>query len=244
MKKTILPALLASTMTTAMIAGVTLPATPAMAIPVFDANNYSQNLMQAARALRQINQQIEQLQNEATMIAQGAKNLEKIDFPQLRELTQTLQKIDRLMGEAQGIEFKVDDLDAKFRDLYPGETDRAINSSQSLLDARTRIERAMQAYRQTMKVQAQVAENVKSDAEILSAVVARSQGAQGNLQAQQATNQLLALTAKQQFQLQNMMAAQYRSETMESARQMQAETDARAATQKFLGTSKAYTPRD
>ena len=49
----------------------------------------------------------------------------------------------------------------------------------------------------------------------LNAIVARSQGAEGALQAQQATNQLLALTAKQQFQIQNLMAAQYRAQAIE-----------------------------
>ena len=35
---------------------------------VFDAANYAQNLLEAARALQQINNQIQQLQNEATMM--------------------------------------------------------------------------------------------------------------------------------------------------------------------------------
>ncbi|WP_339692333.1 P-type conjugative transfer protein TrbJ [uncultured Parasphingorhabdus sp.] len=242
MKKHVLPALLASVMSTTMIASITLPATPAFAIPVFDANNYAQNLVQAARALQQINQQIQQLQNEAAMIAQGAKNLEKIDFPQLRELTETMQKIDRLMGQAQGIGFKVDDLDTKFRKTFPGSSGPVLTSNQSLRDAKARIEGAMEAFRQTMAVQSQVVENVTADAEALAAIVARSQGAGGSLQAQQATNQLLALTAKQQFQLQNMMAAQFRAETVEAARRTQAESDARAATRKFLGKRNAYTP--
>jgi type IV secretion system protein TrbJ len=80
----------------------------------------------------------------------------------------------------------------------------------------------MFAFQQTMVVQAQVVENVASDARILQAIVAKSQGAQGGLPAQQATNQLLALTAKQQFQLQNLMAAQFRSESMKAARRTQA----------------------
>src|SRR3546814_1887377 len=90
-----------------------------------------------------------------------------------------------------------------------------------------------------MTVQAQVAENVASDAQTLSALVAKSQGAEGSLQAQQATNQLLALSAKQQFQIQNMIAAQYRAETIERARQAQAQIDAQAATKKFLGSGTA-----
>lgn len=101
----------------------------------------------------------------------------------------------------------------------------------------------MTAYQHTMTVQAQVAENVAADAPILTTIVSKSQGAEGSLQAQQATNQLLALTAKQQFQIQNMMAAQYRAETIEQARRVQAEIDARAATTKFLGSGSAYTPQ-
>ena len=43
--------------------GLAAPAAPVAAIPVFDASNYAQNLLQAARALEQINRQIESLQN-------------------------------------------------------------------------------------------------------------------------------------------------------------------------------------
>ncbi|WP_342776748.1 hypothetical protein [Hankyongella ginsenosidimutans] len=111
-----------------------------------------------------------------------------------------------------------------------------------MIAARKRLDTAMAAYRQTMGVQSQVVENVAADARSLDGLVARSQGAEGALQVGQATNQLLALTAKQQFQIQSMMAAQYRAETMEAARRAQEETDARAATKRFLGTGQAYTP--
>jgi type IV secretion system protein TrbJ len=242
MKTRIISTLLGLAATGLIATAIAVPATPALAIPVFDPTNYTQNLLQAARALQQINQQIEQLQNEATMIQQAGKNLERIDFPQLDELTQTLQQIDRLMGQAQGIDFKSAQMDAKFRKLYPGSAERILKSDARLTEAKTRLEAAMGAFRQTMSVQAQVVENVAADARVLQAIVAKSQGAAGGLQAQQATNQLLALTAKQQFQLQNLMAAQFRSESMEAARRTQSETEAQAATKKFLGNGKAYTP--
>ena len=109
--------------------------------------------------------------------------------------------------------------------------------------ARARLDQAMAAFRQTLGVQAQVVENVQGDAQLLFELAASSQGAEGALQVGQATNQLLALAAKQQFQIQQLMAAQYRSETMEAARRAQAEIDAQAATRKFLGSGTAYTPR-
>ena len=78
---------------------------------------------------------------------------------------------------------------------------------------------------------------------LVCSVVAVNVIAEGAVQVGQATNQLLALTAKQQFQIQNLMAAQYRAEAIERARQVQAEADAHAATTRFLGSGSAYTPR-
>ncbi len=229
--------------TMATIAAVTLPVTPAEAIPVFDAGNYAQNVLTAARTLQQINNQIESLQNDAKMLVNQAKNLTTIDFPELQALTQTLQQVDRLMGQAQGIRLQVSGLDQQFHQLFPQSFNQALRMNDQVLAARARLDTAMTAYQHTMTVQAQVAENVAADAQTLSSLVAKSQAAEGSLQAQQATNQLLALSSKQQFQIQNMMAAQYRAETIERARQAQAQIDAQAATSKFLGSGTAYTPQ-
>lgn len=239
----LITAALGSAAAIAMSASFLVPVAPAQAIPVFDVSNYGQNLLTAARALEQINNQIKSLQNEATMLVNQAKNLSRIDFPQLEQLNQALRQIDALMGKAQGIQFKVDGLDDQFRKLFPEQFDEALTASGQVANAKARLDTAMAAFRHTMGVQAQVVENVQADARALDALVERSQGAEGALQAAQATNQLLALSAKQQFQIQTLMAAQYRAETIESARQAQAESDARAATRKFLGFGTAYTPR-
>lgn len=242
MRKYVIAALLGCAALGSLGAGL-FTSTPAQAVPVFDAANYTQNVLTAARMLQQINQQIRSLQNEAAMLTNMAKNLSRVDFPQLRELQQKLTKIDRLMGQAQGIDFRVDQLDEKFRRLFPGAFDQVLRTDQRVRNARNRLDTSMGAFHHTMTVQAQVVENVRDDAQALSAIVARSQGAEGSLQAQQATNQLFALTAKQQFQLQTMMAAQFRSESIEQARRVQESDEARAATRRFLGAGRAYTPR-
>lgn len=223
--------------------GITFSGSPAHAqFTVFDPTNYSQNLLTAARSLQQINNQIQSLQNQAQMLTNQAKNLTRIDFPELQQLTATLQQIDRLMGQAQGIDFRVADLDQQFRSLYPQQYNAALTGDQQAQNAKTRFDAAMAAFRQTMSVQSQVVENVVADQSALASLAAKSQGAEGALQAQQATNQLLALVAKQQFQIQNLMAAQYRAETTDAARRAQSELDARGRTQKFLGSGTAYTP--
>ena len=227
----------------ALVAGLAFQPTPASAqLAVFDPHNYSQNILTAARTLQQVNNQIQSLQNEATMLLNQAKNLTRIDFPEMQALTQTMQQVDRLMGEAQGIRFQVSGLDQQFRQLFPQSFGQALRLDQQVVAARARLDTAVSAYQHTMTVQAQIAENVQADAQNLGAIVAKSQGAEGSLQAQQATNQLLALTAKQQFQIQNLMAAQYRAEAIEQARRAQEETDARTAAKRFLGSGSAYTP--
>lgn len=226
--------------------GLVMSATPAHAQfggVVFDPSNYAQNILTAARTLQTVNQQIQQLQNEAQMLVSMGKNLTRIDFPQLDALKQKLAEIDRLMGRAQAIDFRVDELDDKFQSLYRQDFSSALRTDARVRDARSRLDASMGAFRQTMTVQAQVVENIQADTETLADIVARSQGAEGSLQAQQATNQLLALTAKQQFQLQHMMAAQFRSEAVEQARRATQAAEARAATKKFLGSGSAYTPR-
>jgi P-type conjugative transfer protein TrbJ len=212
-------------------------------ITVFDPTNYSQTTLTAARTLQQINNQIQSLQNEAAMILNQAKNLTRIDFPELQQLTQTMQQIDRLMGQARGITFQVSQVDSQLAQLFPRSLNEALTSNARVVDARSRLDTAMDAHRQTMTVQAQIVDSIRSDSGALAAIVAKSQGAEGALQASQAMNQLLALLAKQQMQLQQLMVAQFRAQALEQARQAQAEAEARAATVKFLGSGTAYTPR-
>jgi P-type conjugative transfer protein TrbJ len=223
------------------VGAVLLPAAPAAAqMPVFDTTNYAQNLLQSARALEQINNQLKSLQNEAAMLEGIAKNLQTIPFPQLQRITSAMQQIDQLMGQAQGIQFKVKGLDRQVSSLFPGALDQALTADQRVAQARARLDAATAGYRQAMGVQAQVAENVTADAGLLNELAGTSQRAAGALQVGQAANQLLALGVKQQLQLQSLIASEDREVALERARRVQAEEDGRATTRRFLngaGTS-------
>jgi P-type conjugative transfer protein TrbJ len=242
MKKVVIACLLGAAAVGSLAAGLRT-STASAQISVFDPTNYSQNLLTAARTLQQINNQIRSLQNEAQMLLNMERNLSRIDFPQLDALRQRLSDIDRLMGQAQGIGFRIDQLDERFRQLYPESFDQTLRRDQRMARARDQLETAMSAFRQAMGVQNRIIDNVRSDSEALADIVARSQGAEGSLQVGQATNQLLALATKQQLQIQNMMAAQFRAETVEQARRAQIEREGRESTRRFLGDGKAYTPR-
>ncbi|MEZ5832924.1 MAG: P-type conjugative transfer protein TrbJ [Dongiaceae bacterium] len=215
---------------------------PASARIVFDPTNYAQNLLQAARALEQIQNQVTSLQNEAQMLTNMALNLKQLDVTSLGEITGALRRIDRLMSQAEGIAFDVQQTTVVLQRQFPKEYDAATTTNEAVNDAVARWRSAMDAYRHTMTVQAQVVENVQADSATLARLVAASDSAVGSLQAQQATNQLVALSAKQQLQIQNLMAAQYRAEALEQARKAEAEQAARKATDRFLGSGHAYTP--
>jgi P-type conjugative transfer protein TrbJ len=222
------------------VGALAVPATPAMAIPVFDSANYAQNLVQAARALEQINHQMESLQNEAAMLRNMARNLERVDFPELERVRSAMDRIGQLMGEAREIDFSVRGLDERVRSMFPGAGSEILSRDERVAAARERLDAATVGYRQAIGVQAQVAENVREDAALLAELAARSQGSAGSLQVQQSANQLAALGIKQQLQLQQLMAAEFRGSAIERARRTQAEQEGRAATRRFLGTGPAY----
>ncbi|WP_234810778.1 P-type conjugative transfer protein TrbJ [Sphingobium herbicidovorans] len=225
----------------AAIPALLLAVPPATAMPVFDQANYSQNLLTAARTLKQIDQQIRQLQNEAQMLANMDKHLKRVDFPELEKLKDNLARVDALMEKAEGIDFGVDQLDARMAALFPKDFS-GLPRSASVANAKARLDTAMASYRRTLAVQSRIAADVKADAAVLADVAARSSSAEGSLQAQQATNQLLALAAKQQMQLQQMMAAAYEADMIDRARAAQSAAEARERTRRFLGDGKAYTP--
>lgn len=227
--------ILTSGLALSLLLGSCFTATPAQAQwTVFDPSNYSQNILTAARTLQQINNQITMLQNQA-------KHLLTMGFPELSALSQTMTSINQLMSQAQSLEFKVANIDKEFSSMFPTSFNQALTMSQHVTAARSRMDASMAAFRQTMTVQAQIVENVTADASNLSGIVDRSQSAQGSLQATQATNQLLALIAKQQFQIQNLMAAQYHAEALDKANRTQSQSDAQSAVTQFLGSGSAYT---
>jgi len=230
----------------ALLAAVLVFAVPGAgraAWPVFDSTNYVQNVLQAARALEQINNQIRALQNQAVMLENMARNLTSLDHSALRELTGALVRIDALMRDAEGLSYDLADLEDQWRARYPETYDSTVTVDDMAMAARERWRDAMDGWRHSMRVQSRIVEDIRADHGVLADLVTRSQGAVGALQAQQAGNQLMALAAKQQMQLQTLLAAQARAEAQENARKAQAEEAARAATDRFLGDGRAYTPR-
>jgi P-type conjugative transfer protein TrbJ len=211
---------------------------------VFDPQNYAQNLLEAARALQQINNQIQALQNQAMMLQNMATNLNPLkDVSQLSGMVTSLTQITNLMNQAQGISFNVNSTIAAWSRAYPTSYPAGTGSTRLTADAQQRWQNSMSAFQDTLKVQAQVVQNVQADTATLTSLTNASQRATGNLEVSQATNQLIALSTKQQLQIQSLMAAQYRATALDQARNAEAEQDGQTQFQTFLGANNSYNPQ-
>ena len=132
---------------------------------------------------------------------------------------------------------------AAWSKAYPTSYPAGTGTTTLTADAQQRWQNSMSAFQDTLKVQAQVVQNVQADTATLTTLTNASQNATGNLAVSQATNQLIAPSTKQQLQIQSLMAAQYRATALDQARNAEAEQDGQTQFQTFLGANNAYNPQ-
>ena len=208
---------------------------------VFDPSNFSQNVLTAARTLQQINNQITSLQNEAQMLINQARNLANLPLSTLQQLEQNVQRTQQLIAQAQGIAYNLQNIDQAFRTSYAPASTTA--SSQSLITgAQQRWQQSVQGLQDAMRTQATVVENLPNTTTQMSTLVTASQGATGALQATQAGNQLLGLLGQQLSDLISTVAAQGRSQALESAQRQAAASQGQEQLRRFLQTPTGYQP--
>jgi len=210
---------------------------------VIDPANLLENTFTAARTLAQIANQIRQLENEAQMLFNEARNLEHLDVNTLHRLLEIIATTQNLMNQAQGMTFKLAQAQANFLRLYPNAYPDGATSAQLSADSLERWSNSRFALNTAVQIQAQSSQNIAADQAVLSDLVGASQGADGALQASQATNQLLALQARQSMQSQQLEIAQGRAAALELARTVAAEARSRTLRTQFMqGTAYEPTP--
>lgn len=213
----------------------------AQGLTVFDPLNYGQNLLTAARALENIQNQVRLLQGQAQQLLRMDQNLRPLSGGIGGDLQGTLSQLRARIGEGDAIAMKVRETDAAFQRLYPKTFSDAVTSDQMVQAARTRWEEAHAGFRRSALLQGQVGENIDGDGRLLSSVLLRSQSAVGALQVAQAGNELTALGVKQALQLQALLAVQHRADTADRLRSVIAEEESRARFKSFVGNGRAYT---
>ena len=221
---------------------LTASGTASAQLIVKDPANYAQNVLQAARALDQINNQIQSLTNEAQMLVNQARNLASLPYSSLQQLQRSVQKTQSLLSQAQRVAYDVRDIDRAFTTTYGaagGQSNEAM-----LRNARERWVTSVGALQDALRVQAGVVGNIDTNRAEMQALVTSSQSATGALQATQAGNQLLALQAQQLADLTAAVAAQGRAQALEAAERQAAADQGREQRRRFLAPGRGYQPHD
>src|ERR1700754_4675529 len=214
-----------------------IPATAQLV--VFDPNNYAQNVLTAARALQQINNQIVSLQNQAQMLVNQAKNLATLQLSSLLQLEQSIQRNQQLLAQAQRIAYDVGQIDRAFSTTYAPATS-SISDQALIANAQVRWQNALVGLQDAMRTQATVVGNLNTNRSQMSDLVTSSQCATGALQVNQAGNQLLALQAQQLADLTAVVAAHGRAQNLESAQHAAAQDQGREQLRRFLTPGQGY----
>jgi P-type conjugative transfer protein TrbJ len=208
---------------------------------VFDPTNYAQNVMTAANTLQQINNQITSLQNEARMLINQGRNLANLPYSSLQTIQQSISQTQQLLREAQRIAYDVQQIDLAFSTQY-GAINASVSSASLVDGARQRWQNSLSALQDAMRVQAGIVQSIDTARSEAGALISSSQSALGALQASQAGNQLLALQSKQLADVTALLASQGRAQSLELARNAEAQEQAREQMRRFVASGQAYQP--
>jgi len=113
---------------------------------VYDPSNYAQNVLQAARALQQINNQVTSLQNQTQMLLNQARNLASLPYSSLQAIDQSMARTQQLLNQAQRLAYDVNQIDQAFGRSYPQSYPVSTSSQQFAGDAQTRWQNSLAAY--------------------------------------------------------------------------------------------------
>ena len=201
---------------------------------VYDPSNYAQNFRTAVHNYTQLIRQAQQLQNEANMLINQAKHLSKLDINSVNDLNRILNEIAYLNNQADNVAYDVNRTRQLIREHFP-DTYEGMSQDELTVQAEQQFAMSERAHSEAMLMQSKMVESLDSDRVLLGQLMNSSHGSVGELQATQSTNQLMGLLVKQSMQGQQMQISQSRASSLEAARQLAIEKEARARRKLFLG---------
>jgi type IV secretion system protein TrbJ len=210
---------------------------------VYDPSNYAQNVLQATRALQQINNQIANLGNQTQMLVNQLKHLESLPYSSLQAIEQSISRTQQLLAQTQRIAYDINQIDQTFKRYYPYAYASASSSQQLVADAEVRWQNSLAAYQDALRIQAGVVQALETTRAQTNGLVTSSQSAVGILQANQAGNQLVALQTRQLADLTAVVTSQARAQSLEGARLVANQAQAQVQINQFLLTGQGYQPQ-
>jgi len=221
------------------MAGYNGPAASQLA--VFDSPNYQQSLLASARALEQINNQVRQLQNQAQVILRFDQNLRALGPTISPDLQRTLSDIQAQLRGGNGLALRLDVTQSGYEQIFPRQISTTLSTDDVSRNAATRWDQEYRALKRAAMLEGQIADTVDGDARLLADAMVHSKNAVGGLEVAQAGNELTSLGIKQSLQLQSLLAAEQRAQTLARARDLATENEARQRFRTFLGFGSGYT---
>jgi len=206
---------------------------------VYDPTNHRQNFLTAVRNYTQLIRQAQQLRNEANMLINQAKHLSKLDVNSAADLNRILSEIAYLNSQAENVEYQVGRTRSLLEKHFPEDMSGA-SEDELVVQADTQFSMSRNAYHEAMVMQSKMVESLEDDRATFSQLMNASHGAVGELQATQSTNQLLGLLIQQSMQAQQMQVTQARAQSLDAARELAAEEEARVRHERFMGPRSAY----
>lgn len=179
--------------------------TPAKAqLPVIDPANLVQSVIQVSHMISQVNNQIEQIRQQAQM-------LQGLGLQLSPELSASIRSARQLLTEAEGLRQNAQSIGDDLRELYPEDTtgfdlDGLLQQSDRWLDE------SRDSMETLMTVGAAASSDGLEEADTaMSRALEASANAQGQTSAEQATAQAIGVLSAQLAQLQALQAAQARA---------------------------------
>jgi P-type conjugative transfer protein TrbJ len=200
---------------------------------VYDPQNYASNVIQAARALQQIDNQVRMLENQAQSLTNQARNLAQLPYTAVQTVQANLSVITGLLQQAQRLAYDVQSAQTLFSSSYT--VSPTASQAALVTQANARWQTSADAYRQALLLQAGAVSGLPGAAQQTQALLGASQGASGVLQATQAGNQLLALQDQQLASLTALIATQGRASVLDEAGNAASRAQADAEFSRFIG---------
>ena len=121
---------------------------------------------------------------------------------------------------------------------------RPLTNDESLQQAKSRWTETLSAFKRSMSLEAKVVENTTEDGDVLGRPLCPSPQLLWVIcKSSRRRNELVGLSVKQQLQLQNMLAADQRAQSLERARNLASQEEARLQVQRpSPGTAKPTRP--
>src|SRR5262249_20055841 len=170
------------------LAGSSLSA--AAQLSVFDPANHQANLLTAARALQQINNQLRQLQGEAQMLARMEQNLTQLKGSISPNLQRTLEAIGGHLRQGNAIALGLKETEMTYARLFPPTSSSNLASDANLQLAQQRWDEEYASLERAARLQGEIGDGIAADGRLLAQAMDRSRTANGALEAAQAGNEM------------------------------------------------------